>query len=111
PASLLVHRYEPDPRIGRERVLHRVAVMRVEIHVEQALDAAIEQPADGERRIVEVAEAAGAPRASVMGAAGGMKGDASRERELGRAQRAADAGRGALEQAGEQRVLHGADAE
>ena len=93
-----------------ERILHAVAVMGVEVDVGDARQARLQQAQDREHRIVEIAEPAGAIGAAVMRPAGRMEGDAAFERELRRADRASDAGRGALEHPGEQRVLHRADA-
>ena len=98
-------------RVVGEGVLHAVAMVRVEIDVEHAFQATLEQRQDGEDRIVEVAEAARPVGPAVVRAAGRVEHRAPFEREFGREDRAADGRRGALEDAGEKRVLQGAEAE
>ncbi len=93
----------------RERVLHAVAVMRVQIDVEHALEARVEQREDREHRVVEVAEAARAIGPAMVRAAGRVIRDATGERKARRVHRAAHARRGTLEEALEQRILHGAE--
>jgi hypothetical protein len=97
-------------RIGGKRLLDRVAVMRVEVDVQDA-QSGTAQANDREGGIVEVAEPLCAPPTGVMHAPGGVEGDASGEHLLGRLDARARRGRRDREQAGEVRILEGAEPE
>src|SRR3546814_20786389 len=70
PASVLVDRQGEDARVVVKGVLHAVAVVGVDVEVEDVPKAAIEEGENGEHRVVEIAETARAVGAAVMGAAG-----------------------------------------
>jgi hypothetical protein len=110
PALLFVDRHGQHPVVIGEGVLHAVAMVRVQVHVQHALHALRQERQHGEHGIVEIAEAAGAVGPPVVGAARGVKHDTPIHRQLRGVDRTADGGGSALEQAGEQRVFHGADA-
>ena len=111
PALALVDRDRVDPRIGGEGVLHAVAVMGVEIGMDQPADAGVQRGQDGEDRVVEIAEAARPVRPAVMGAARRMIGDPAGQRLLRCGDRTADRGRGAPEHAGEYGIFRRAEVE
>ncbi len=94
-----------------ERVLHAIAVMGVDIEVDNVVEAGVEPGEDAEHRVVEVAEAAGACRAAVMGAAAGaVDGSAGQDGAAGEHD-AAGRGHGATVDLGVDGVALGADAE
>ena len=66
---MLVHADRQHPRIGVERGLHPIAVVRVDIHVGDALGAVSQQPGDCDRRVVVHAEPAGVRGHGMMHAA------------------------------------------
>src|SRR5581483_1287126 len=74
------------------------------------LEAAFEQGQERESRVVEIAEPARAVRSPVMRPSRGVIGDPSLEGEFGGANGSADAGGGALEDAGKERIFHRPDA-
>jgi len=109
-----VNRDHDDALVAGECIGDAVAVMRVEIDIEDRPDAAIEQAQHGEHGIVEIAEAGGAVAAAVMGAAGRAVDDravARAEQDLGRLEAGAARRRQPREDLGEQRVAVAADIE
>ena len=96
--------------MSAEGGLDAVAVMGVEIDIEDALEALLQEGQDREGGVVEVAEAAGMVAHAVVRAARGVVGDPALGREPGCQDGAADRGAGAPEQALEDRVFHRADA-
>ena len=82
PAAGFVDRQRNDARVVGKRILHAVAVMGVEVDVEDPVDTAAQQPQDREHRVVEIAEAARAIAAPVVRATGRI------ERRPGRRARA-----------------------
>ena len=81
PAPLLVNAEGEDTRVVAEGVLDAVAVVRVDVHVEEAVQATVEPGEQAEHRVVEVAEAAGPRRLPVMRAATGHMDGAAAERQ------------------------------
>ena len=66
---MLVQADRQHPRIGVERGLHPVAVVRVDVHVADPLGALSQQPGDRDRHVVVDAEPAGMRGHGVMHAA------------------------------------------
>jgi hypothetical protein len=95
----------------RERILHPVAVMRVQIQIHDVIEPEIEPGQQRQHGVVEVAEAARPVPPAVMGAAAGAMHDAAPRHQPRRQHRAAGRGRGPAIHLAIDRVAVGADAE
>ena len=110
---MLVQADREHPRIGVERGLHPVAVVRVDVHVGDPLGALSQQPGDRDRRVVVNAEPAGVGGHGVVHAARDAGPVLSRARpdSAGRGQGPPGHQRRRLVHAGEDRVVLGAEPE
>ena len=110
PAPRLVDRQREDTRLVGEGILDAVAVMGVQVQVEDPADPAVEQPQDGQRRVVKIAEPAGLVRPPVMGAAGrAVKRRRPLQQQIGGQQGTAAGRRRAAEDLRKDRVAVAAD--
>ena len=103
----LVQRDGQDPVGGVEGLLHPVAMMGIEVEIGDP-QAPPDQGADGNRRVVEVAEAGGARRLGVVIAAGGVEGgpETAVDHQPGRFQGAAAAAPGPFVHPREDGIFH-----
>ena len=111
PAALLVDAEGENARVVAEGVLDAVAVVRVDVHVEKAVQAAVEPGEQAEHGVVEVAEAAGPRRLTVMRAAARHMDDAAVQRQPRCEGGAAGPRGGAGKDLAEDRIALRADAE
>ena len=65
----------PDIQVPiiRERILHAISVVGIQVDIEHSIDALLEETEDGENRIVEITETARPVGAAVVRAAGRVK--------------------------------------
>ncbi len=110
PPVALVNRNQPHARLPRQCGLYPVAVMGVQIHIENPPEAIVQQAQNPQNRIVEIAEAAGPVGPAMVGAA---RRAVDQPRALGQQIGRQDTGPGGGGRAaihfGENRVAAGAD--
>jgi hypothetical protein len=109
PAVGLVQADGEDMRVIGKGILHTVAVMGIEVEIDDSGEPLVTPGEQAEHAIVDIAEAMGAAGAAVMGAATGAMDHATGCGQRGGEQDAASGGGGAGEHLGIDRVVLGAD--
>lgn len=84
-------------------------MMRIEIDIQDVIEARAKQCRDGKYGVVEITEATCPVAPAVMRTTRGVKYDVAFERQFGGEDRAADGRRRTFKQTGKQRVFEGAD--